>query len=130
MNDLVDVKKPGGEGAPYKDTKGKLRFDLIPPEMDLAYAEVSTFGIEKLIRHGVKSPERNWEKGLPIVGAALASIKRHINRYELGEDYDPESGMHHMYHALWWAAGIVTMVKRGRKDLDDRPSIRKGGKRG
>jgi len=109
--------------APYKDKMGKLRFDLIPPEYDLAFAEVATFGIEKLRKLGVKAPERNWERGLPLVSDHLAAIKRHINQWELGNDIDDESHFNHLQHALWHLGAMVTMVKRGRTDLDDRGKI-------
>ena len=105
---------------PYKHKEGKLRFDLIPPEMDYAYAQVATFGIEKLKACGVKNPERNWEQGLKLVADHLAAAKRHINSWERGIDYDEESKIHHLNHALWHLAGMVTQIMRARVDLDDR----------
>lgn len=109
---------------PYKHKKGKLRFDLIPPEMTLAFAEVATFGVEKLREHGVTNPERNWEKGLKLVEDHLAALKRHVNKWERGLDLDEESGLNHLKHALWHIAAMVTQIERGRKDLDDRPRIK------
>ncbi len=108
--------------APYKDKKGKLRFDLIPPEMDKAWAEVGTFGIQKLKEKGVQNPERNWERGLKLVEDCLASAKRHINEWEMGLNADKESNLNPLKHALWWLAGMVTLIERGRIDLDDRPN--------
>lgn len=112
--------------TPFKDKKDKLRFDLIPPEFDKAFAEVSTMGIEKLRRAGVDSPERNWEQGLKLVADHLAAVKRHINKWELGENLNVEKGfegqeLHHLKHALWHLGAMVTQIERGRNDLDDRP---------
>jgi len=105
----------------YKQKDGKLRFDLIPPELSLAYAEVATFGIEKLKSLGVEKPERNWEKGLKLVEDHLAAAQRHINKWERGIDLDEESGLLHLKHAMWHIAGMITQIERGRTDLDDRP---------
>lgn len=91
----------GGE----RKNKGKIRFDLIPPEVDLALAEVLTKGAEKYA-------DRNWEKGMPFVEGMLASLKRHINAWEMGEDTDSESGLSHMAHVLTNAAFIVTLERR------------------
>lgn len=110
---------------PFKDKSGKLRFDLIPPEFDKAFAEVATIGIEKLKASGVENPERNWEQGLKLVGDHLAAVKRHINKWEMGEDLNKEKGMedkalNHLKHALWHIGAMVTQIDRGRNDLDDR----------
>lgn len=106
--------------APFKQKEGKLRFDLIPPEMDLAFAQVATFGIDKLKKCGVKNPDRNWEAGLKLISDHLAAMKRHVNKWERGIDNDEESDILHLKHALWHLAAMVTMIERGRKDLDDR----------
>ena len=108
--------------TPYKDKKGKLRFDLIPPEMDKAWAEVGTFGIQKLKEKGVQNPERNWERGLKLVADHLAAVKRHINEWELGANGDKESKLNPLKHALWHMAAMVAQIDRGRIDLDDRPN--------
>ena len=106
---------------PFKDKKGKLRFDLIPPEMDRAFAEVATYGIQKLKSMGVTNPERNWETGLKLVADHIAALKRHVNAWELGHDIDKESGIHALKHAMWHLVAVVTQIERKRHDLDDRP---------
>jgi hypothetical protein len=105
----------------FKDKAGKLRFDLIPPEMDLAYAEVATFGIQKLKNHGVENPDRNWESGLFFLADHLAATKRHMNCWERGIDLDHESNLCHLKHALWHIAAIITLIERGKSEFDDRP---------
>jgi hypothetical protein len=107
---------------PFKQIEGKLRFDLIPPEMDKAFAEVATFGINKLSKLGVENAERNWEQGIRLVRDHLGAMKRHINSWELGVNDDPESKLSHMKHALWHIAAIVAQLDRKRNDLDDRTS--------
>lgn len=96
-----------------KDTAGKSRFDLIPPEIEKSLAEVYTLGAKKY-------DDRNWEKGIPF-SICIASLRRHLNKFQLGEDINTDDGdKHHLEHVLWWAAALVTFVKRGRTDLDDR----------
>lgn len=107
-----------------KDTKGKLRMDLIPPEVLEEYAKVLTIGVEKY-------SDRNWEKGLLLVEHHLGAAFRHINKWQKGEDLNVEknnngiitSKENHMTHALWHIAAIVTQISRGRKDLDDRVKL-------
>jgi len=96
--------------------KGKLRFDLIAPEMDLALAKVLTHGCNKY--HA-----RNWESGLYAM-SYLASCKRHINSWELGEDCDLESNLSHLEHAFTNLGMLITTLKR-IPELDDRPSKNK-----
>lgn len=71
--------------------KNKLRYDLVHPKAHKDFVEVLTNAIGKY-------EERNWEKGLSWT-SVLASLKRHIEAFELGEDYDPEDGLLHISHA-------------------------------
>ena len=86
-----------------KYDEGKLRVDLVPPEATVAIAEVLGFGV-------TKHEPRSWERGI-AVSRVLASVKRHLLAYELGEDVD-ESGQHHFDHALCEMAMLVTYQRR------------------
>ena len=98
-----------------KDLAGKLRFDLIPPEVDRSLAEVYTLG-------AAKYSDRNWEKGIPFT-VIIASLKRHLNEFELGTLVNHKDGdLLHVEHVLWWAAALVTFSKRTRVDLNDLPA--------
>jgi hypothetical protein len=112
-----DIKKEEqlnsfGTGA-VRFNSGKLRVDLIPPEAIEAYAEVMTFGANKY-------NDRNWEKGMPLNSSFIASALRHLYKWQKGEENDEETGLHHLAHMLWNVAGAVTMIRRGRDELDDR----------
>lgn len=98
------------EGLRFNE--GKIRMDLIPPEMDRAYAEIATMGAKKYA-------PRNWELGMEWM-KMIASLKRHLNEWELGNDTDPESGYNHMKHVLWNAGSLVAYIERGI-GTDDRP---------
>src|ERR1700733_6876817 len=78
-----------------KDTKNKLRLNLVPPETLIAIAEVRAYGCTKYndedgFRH------RGMVKSTDFIEAA----KRHILKYDLGEKTDSESGLPHLNHAL------------------------------
>lgn len=96
-----------------KDDAGKLRFDLIPPE-----------GLEEVARaytHGASHPDgaRRWEQGgswLRLFAAAM----RHAWKWRRGEDYDAESGLHHMASVAFYALALITYDKRGLSRGDDR----------
>lgn len=70
---------------------GKPRMDLLPPDALIAIAEVFTFGAEKY-------DAWNWAKGMRG-GRLVASLHRHMAAYQLGQDHDEESGLHHLAHA-------------------------------
>lgn len=96
-------------------SEGKLRFDLIPPEADKMLAEILTMGAKKYA-------DRNWEKGtFNLVKDIIGSLKRHLNLWELGEDFDIESKEHHTKHVLWNAMALAVYIERGM-GVDDRPS--------
>ena len=80
-----------GKGGGFRLNKGKLSYDLVEPHAYRDFVEVLTDGANKYF-------DRNWENGLSWT-SVLASLKRHIQAIELGEDYDPESGRLHIAHA-------------------------------
>lgn len=94
---------PSLDKTKLKHDSGKLRVDLVPPEAIVALAEVFGFGTRD-------HEARSWERGI-VPSRVLASVKRHILAWELGEDYD-ESGQHHFDHALCELAMLVTYERR------------------
>ena len=84
--DLTPAKSKG-----IKFDDGKLQFSLIPPEIKLYLAEVLTFGAKKYAPN-------NWQK--IDVKRYYDALERHMNAFQLGEENDEESGMHHLKHAL------------------------------
>ena len=95
---------------------GKVRFDLVPHEAEEALAE--HYG-----RGAMKYPGRNWENGMPWMGVA-ASLRRHLNKWLAGEDYDEETGGHHMIAVAWNAIALFTYFVRGL-GTDDRVRVRR-----
>jgi len=92
--------------------EGKLRFDLIAPEMDKALAEILSYGT-------IKYGDRNWEKKLSAMNY-IASAKRHLNSWELGKDNDLESNLSHLKHLFCNIGMLITTLER-HPEMDDRP---------
>lgn len=83
------MSKNTNKGMKFDD--GKLQYGLIPPEIKLWLAEILTFGAKKY------APD-NWKK--IDVKRYYDAFERHMVAFQLGEENDPESKMHHLKHAL------------------------------
>lgn len=110
---VVDHFRDAGKmvGEARKDDTGKPRMDLIPPEALYALGRVLEYGARKYA-------DRNWEKGFAW-GRSVAALKRHLSAWEAGQDFDPESGMPHLWHVLTNAAFLLAFEARG-VGTDDR----------
>lgn len=97
---------------PEIDYYNEITWTLIPKNAQEIYARVLTRGAEKYA-------ERNWEKGMKW-SKVIASLKRHLNAFELGEDMDPESALPHMAHVMCNAAFLIQYMHTC-PHLDDRP---------
>lgn len=95
-----------------KNDTGKLRWDLMPPEVE-EVVRVLTFG-------ATKYADRNWEKGIKY-GRLIAATLRHIFSWMRGERNDPESGIHHLAHAACDIIFLLTYEIRKMTKWDDRP---------
>src|ERR1700677_2479135 len=79
---------------------GKLRYDLLEPYAIQELVKVFTKGAEKY-------SDFNWLDGGMDYSKMLASLKRHIAAFELGEDIDQETQCLHMAQAAWNALALV-----------------------
>lgn len=88
----------------------KPRWELVPPEI--------TALVDLFTRGAKKYGDRNWEKGMSW-GRIFGALMRHAWLWMSGEEYDRETGAHHMVAAAWNA--IVLYVYHKRKvGIDDR----------
>ena len=101
------------DGGGLRFNEGKLRYDLIPPEIMDALAAHYSAGARKYA-------DRNWERGMSWC-KCFASMMRHSWAWMRGEDIDAETGSHHMVAVMWNAAAIYTYSAR-KIGQDDRPS--------
>ena len=92
------------EGRKY-DT-GKLRYTLLP------WTAVNE--VVKVLEYGAKKyAPGNWQKVLyPKLRYSDAAM-RHLVAYGLGERNDPESGLHHLAHAVCCLLFILDVEKAG-----------------
>ncbi|MEK6882662.1 MAG: dATP/dGTP diphosphohydrolase domain-containing protein [Nanoarchaeota archaeon] len=83
--------------------ENKTRYDLLEPFAIEQLAKVFTEGAKKYTPF-------NWMKGM-VWSKCLASLKRHIAKFEQGEDFDEETKLYHMAHAAWNALALVSYYK-------------------
>ena len=76
----------------HKADEGKLRYDLIPADVEEEIAKVFTFG-------ATKYGDRNWEKGVDR-SRLIAAARRHLASYLLGHQTDEECGTHHLANSI------------------------------
>jgi hypothetical protein len=91
---------------------GKNRLELIDSWVMDRLGEVLTHGAEKY-------ELQNWRNGLSFL-ETIGSLKRHISKFEKGsEDYDRESGLHHLAHGMANIMFLLYYVKY-HPEMDDR----------
>lgn len=78
-----------GEGV--KDDDNKVRLELLSPSFLNGVGQVLTFGAQKYAA-------RNWEKGI-LYSRVYGALLRHLNDWWAGEQFDKETGTHHLLHA-------------------------------
>lgn len=83
----------------------KLRFDLVPFEAIEQLAAVLTFG-------ALKYEPESWQEVPDAINRYRAALLRHYSAYVQGEDYDPDSGLHHVAHMMACIAFITTLEKK------------------
>jgi 5'(3')-deoxyribonucleotidase len=80
------------KGDALRYDKGKTQLDLIPPFVIEQLGKVLTFGAEKYDKD-------NYRKGMKW-SKVIGSLMRHINAFRAGEDFDKETGIYHIAHAM------------------------------
>ena len=84
-----------------KADAGKIRPTLVPVSLVKAVAEVREYGCAKY-----KDPE-NWRMVEPQ--RYKDALYRHLLAYLGGEEYDQESGLHHLWHMACNVAFLIEM---------------------
>lgn len=80
-------------GVGRKDDSGKRRFSLLPINCINAVLDVLEFGAKKY-------EVDNWQKVPEAETRYFDAALRHIFAWKQGEKADPESGCHHLAHAV------------------------------
>jgi hypothetical protein len=84
--------KPFASKDEKKLDKGKLNYSLVPFEAYKWLAEVYTFGSTKYKENTWKEVEKE---------RYYSAMFRHLQCFFEGIDFDKESNLHHLKHALW-----------------------------
>lgn len=85
-----------------KDDSLKLRWNLLPTNSIEEVVKVLTFG-------GNKYGDDNWKLVPNHKPRYFSAAMRHIWAWMKGETHDPESGYHHLAHAI---ASILFLMER------------------
>jgi len=101
---FVNPLKSGGN----KKDEGKLRYDLIPADVEEEIARVFTFG-------ATKYGDRNWESGIKY-SRLVAAARRHLASYLLGNQTDEECGTHHLANAI---VNLMMIVHFDKLEISD-----------
>ena len=72
---------------------GKLEYGLLPPLALEETVKVLTFGAQKYERD-------NWQKVPDSKRRYFDALQRHVWAWKQGEQFDSESGIHHLAHAM------------------------------
>lgn len=111
------------ENIARRYNKGKLRYELISQIGLKKLAEVYTKGAEKYTLYDdkgnlIEDGANNWRKGMSWM-STIASVKRHIEQWQSGEDIDADLGTEHLANAAW---GLFTLLdyKTNYPQGDDR----------
>lgn len=98
-----------------RDDSEKTRFDLLEPYALEQLAKVFTFGARKYA-------DNNWLDRPMAWSRILASLHRHLNKFQQGEEIDPETGLSHAAHIAWNAMALVSYAKHC-PEKDDRRKV-------
>lgn len=93
---------------------GKMNIHLIPAELIVELARVYSVG-------ALKYAPRNWEKGMDW-SKVIDSADRHYTKWLAGLVVDPETGCHHLAHAIWNLTALLVYQMRGIGN-DDRTML-------
>lgn len=95
-----------------KHDDNKPRVDLIPPDVLFQVGAAFGFGDEKYEAY-------NYLKGMDH-HRMFRAAKSHLDKYWMGEDLDPESGLPHLAHACASVMMLMSSINHG-VGTDDRP---------
>ena len=90
--DVIKASQTATTGG-RKFDGNKLEFGLLPPKALEATVDVLTFGAQKYERD-------NWKKVPDSKRRYFDALQRHMWAWKSGETLDPESGKHHLAHAM------------------------------
>jgi hypothetical protein len=107
MNDEIIIEKDGKARlcSGIKDDSMKLQYDLIPKPALEALCRALMYGARKYGRD-------NWKKGIEKE-RLWAAAQRHLWAWKDESEFDPESGLNHLDHAITSMAFLISLSTWG-----------------
>lgn len=95
-----------------------LRFNDGKPELHRLWQFGSALTkLARVMSQGsIKYEDGNWLRGGKPDAEYLDSHDRHMLAFANGEEYDPETGAHHLAHAVW---NLLALLRLNRSDAPD-----------
>lgn len=91
-----------------KDDAGKDRWDLVPFEAMVPVVKALTGG-------AVERPDDNWRYVENGRARYYAASLRHMTKWWLGERLDPDTGLHHLAHAVCSLLFLIAIDEEARR---------------
>lgn len=111
MNEKLNQKR-------LLDFAAGVKYDVDKPNMSLL-SSVAIEELTKVLDFGAKKyAAHNWRNGISTTRLVSAAL-RHTFSFLRGETYDPETGLHHMAHAMCCCMFIIELHST-KPELDDR----------
>ena len=110
------VKRTSSTGASKGDKLA--RFDMIPTGPLTQLAEHYGKGA---IKYPAVDGVDNWRLGYEW-SLSYAALQRHVTQFWGGEDFDRETGSHHLVAAMWHCMALLEW-SAAHPEFDDRPSV-------
>jgi hypothetical protein len=92
VRDMIKESQTATTGG-RKFDGNKLEYGLLPPFALEETVKVLTFGAQKYERD-------NWKRVPDSKRRYFDALQRHVWAWKQGEQIDPESGLHHLAHAM------------------------------
>jgi len=109
---LTEVQQTSAHiSSAIKSDSCKAPLGLIPRSALIEEAHVLAYGAEKYDLH-------NWRKGMKWT-RLIDAVLRHVIAFADGEDFDQESGLHHLAHARA-SCGFLIEYMESHPELDNR----------
>lgn len=85
---------------------GKLQLSMVPASLSAYAAAAFMYGADKYARD-------NWRQGFEWT-SLIDSLRRHLDAFEAGENYDDESQLNHLAHV---AANVAFLIEHVEQSL-------------
>lgn len=108
-----------------KDTNPKQAFADTKLPLDVVPAIVVAYAALGFLEGGLKYGKVNWRASGVRASTYIAAIKRHLEKFEEGEDADPTTLVPHLANLIA-SAGIIIDAQTAGTLHDDRPRSNPG----